>query len=217
VPALTSALLTAVDVPHAFYPPQVLRARAWPAPLYLPRQVHGCAVPAVTDWASNDRPAADGLWTPCDGTSCTLGVQTADCVPMIAVAPDRVAVVHAGWRGVAGGIAERFLRVQAMDGVAYAAWRIALGPAAGGCCYEIGPDVAVQLAQPARRQCIDLRALLAARLRALGAQVDVVGPCTICGTGWASYRREGNAAGRNLAVVAVRAQGNPEADKTARG
>jgi len=74
-----------------------------------------------------------------------IGVQTADCVPILLA--DRrhraVAAVHAGWRGTLARIAEKALgrmkmefNTRADDVVA------ALGPSIGGCCYEVGPEVA---------------------------------------------------------------------------
>jgi YfiH family protein len=66
---------------------------------------------------------------------------SADCVPiaLARVNGDRpaVAVVHAGWRGLLGGVVEN--AVAALGGGTIAA---AIGPAIGPCCYEVGADVA---------------------------------------------------------------------------
>lgn len=74
-----------------------------------------------------------------------LAVQTADCVPiLLADARHRaVAAVHAGWRGTLARIAEKTLGRMRMEFDTRAEDVVAaLGPAIGGCCYEVGPEVA---------------------------------------------------------------------------
>lgn len=208
---LYSRELSAAGVPHAFCPGTGVggeAVRLQPSPRQpitawvAPEQVHGVRVVHVTRLGG--RPA-DGVWS--DAAGVAVGVRTADCVPLLLAAPEhgRVAALHAGWRGIAGGIVERFLGRQARVGVAPQAWIVAMGPAAGGQRYEVGPEVAAALGLPARRGFVDLRALLSERLRALGiSQIECVGPCTItAGPPWASYRREGSAAGRNWAWISA--------------
>lgn len=74
-----------------------------------------------------------------------LGVQTADCVPILLVDPvtRAVAAVHAGWRGTLQRIVSKTIgRMQMECGVKPADLLAALGPAIGGCCYEVGTEVA---------------------------------------------------------------------------
>jgi len=74
-----------------------------------------------------------------------LGVQTADCVPILLVDPCRhsVAAVHAGWRGTLQRIVQKTIgRMQMEFGSRSADLIVALGPAIGGCCYEVGTEVA---------------------------------------------------------------------------
>src|ERR1044071_6604629 len=73
-----------------------------------------------------------------------LGVLTADCVPMLFVAPEEkvVAAVHAGWRGTLAGIAEKAVgQLVEKHGASLQEIEIAVGPAIGSCCYEVGRDV----------------------------------------------------------------------------
>jgi polyphenol oxidase len=76
-----------------------------------------------------------------------LGVQTADCVPILLVDTKRraVAAVHAGWRGTLQRIVVKAIgRMQMQFGTKPADLLAAIGPAIGGCCYEVGTDVAIQ-------------------------------------------------------------------------
>jgi hypothetical protein len=74
-----------------------------------------------------------------------LAVQTADCVPILLVDPKNraVAAVHAGWRGTLARIVEKAIgRMQMQFGSHAADLLAAIGPAIGGCCYEVGTEVA---------------------------------------------------------------------------
>ena len=74
-----------------------------------------------------------------------LGIQTADCVPILLADPRRhvVAAVHAGWRGTLARIAVKTLgRMRLEFGTNPEDVLAALGPAIGPCCYEVGPEVA---------------------------------------------------------------------------
>ena len=73
-----------------------------------------------------------------------LGVQTADCVPILLVDTRRkaVAAIHAGWRGTLARIAEKAVGQMRMHfGSQPGDLLAALGPAIGGCCYEVGPEL----------------------------------------------------------------------------
>jgi purine-nucleoside/S-methyl-5'-thioadenosine phosphorylase / adenosine deaminase len=73
-----------------------------------------------------------------------LAVKTADCVPILLGDPKNhaFAAVHAGWRGTSASIVRRAVeglqtKYQSRAGDLIAA----IGPAANGCCYEVGPEV----------------------------------------------------------------------------
>ncbi|RMG42714.1 MAG: laccase domain-containing protein [Acidobacteria bacterium] len=202
-PVLRSARLAADPaVPHGF-----VAVPDGAPPVWRPRQVHGARVVRAGRGA---RAAADGALSA--DPSLRVGVVTADCCPLLLASEDGrlVAAVHAGWRGLARGIVEAAVRAMARAGASPARLRGAVGPAAGGCCYEVGPEVleALGLARgtgPGGRRRIDLRGLLLERLAAAGVaegRVERVGPCTICSPDWPSYRRQGARAGRALAWIA---------------
>lgn len=74
-----------------------------------------------------------------------LGIQTADCVPILLVDPKKraTAAVHAGWRGTLSRIVEKTIgRMKMQYGTQPSDLHAAIGPAIGGCCYEVGTEVA---------------------------------------------------------------------------
>jgi YfiH family protein len=91
---------------------------------------------------------------PCRGDASTtnrsgllLAIQTADCVPILLVDPKKhtIAAIHAGWRGTLARIAAKTIgKMQMHFGTKPADLLAAVGPAIGGCCYEVGTDVASQ-------------------------------------------------------------------------
>lgn len=171
-------------------------------------QVHGTdvAVEPVDGWgAAVPRTEADALVTGARGVG--LAVMTADCAPVVLAARDGVAVVHAGWRGLVGGVVER-----ALDALADAGGpvRAALGPCIGSCCFEVGEEVAAHFGEehvrrPAgvSRPFVDMPGALAALLARCGVELDVLDVCTACDEGCFSHRRDAGLTGRQ-AVVAWR-------------
>jgi len=76
-----------------------------------------------------------------------LGVQTADCVPILLVDPRKraVAAVHAGWRGTLARIVAKAIGKMQMQFKSKPADLLAaIGPSIGGRCYEVGTEVATQ-------------------------------------------------------------------------
>jgi YfiH family protein len=130
-------------------------------------------------------------------------VLTADCLPVALATEGSVAMVHAGWRGLADGVLEegmRALRDLGATGDIHAV----IGPGAGRCCYEVGDDVAARFpawARDGRR--VDLKAVAASRLRATGVTtVHDVGRCTMCEPDtFFSHRASGGLTGRQGAAI----------------
>lgn len=182
------------------------------------KQVHGEHVAEVTDTNVKEAGEADAMVTA--RANVFLGVLTADCVPILMIAPKQrlAAAVHAGWRGSLAGIAAKAVKylVEKYD-VAPADLEGALGPAIGPCCYEVGEDVLTALVSRWGRLAeesvsasgakahLDLRRLNQAILAAAGLPPDRIftsGPCTKCaGDDFFSYRRAGNETGRQMGVV----------------
>lgn len=107
-------------------------------------QVHGRDVRVVRDAsdARSESERCDALMTDLSGV--LLGVKTADCVPVILgdARTGACAAVHAGWRGTLAGIVRHALaRMNEEFGTKPEDVRAAIGPAALGCCYEVGAEV----------------------------------------------------------------------------
>lgn len=196
-------------------------------PLHTLKQVHGNEICTIThatpasQLTDAEPPQADGMITP--ETGHVLGIVTADCVPVLMVAPDHglVAALHAGWRGTAKAICIRAIEQLKTDWqVSPERLRVAFGPAIGGCCYEVGREIGEELCHQwgerggqawrpqGERGFLDLRLvnrLQCEHLSVPAEHIQNVGPCTFCGgSAFASYRREGPGAGRQLSVIGWR-------------
>jgi YfiH family protein len=102
------------------------------------KQVHGRDCVRVRAGATHEVPVADAAWT--DAPDVALAVLTADCVPVVLAAPDAgvVAVAHAGWRGLVGGVLEALLAAAPVPAHQWVAW---LGPAIGPALYQVDAPV----------------------------------------------------------------------------
>ncbi len=102
-------------------------------PVWL-SQVHGHGV--VNAARITEPVVADGSYTHQPGVVCA--VLTADCLPVLLCSHDgqRLAAVHAGWRGLAAGVIEAALDTLGEGEVM--AW---LGPAISPAAFEVGPEV----------------------------------------------------------------------------
>lgn len=185
--------------------------------LYTLKQVHGDDILIIKQESdASARPEADGMLSSESGVF--LGIVTADCVPVLMVAPEHglVAALHAGWRGTLKGITQRAIRTLGEHwGIAPQCVRVALGPSISPCCYEVGREVgeslqerwgATEAWQPkGEKGSLDLRAVNRIQCEEAGVpslQIQSVGPCTFCASSdFASYRREGAGAGRQLSVI----------------
>jgi YfiH family protein len=182
------------------------------------KQVHGDSLVEVTDTNIKEAGEADAMVTA--KANVFLGVLTADCVPILMIAPSQrvAAVVHAGWRGSVAGIAAKAVKYLADTyHIGPEALEAALGPSIGLCCYEVGEDVAEPLATRWGRLAaesisasyakphMDLRRLNRAILADAGVPAERIfelGPCTKCAPDeFFSYRREGKETGRQMSVV----------------
>jgi YfiH family protein len=171
-------------------------------PVGLGRRVDGFGGPAE-------------LLADADGTTTThLGIAlaafSADCIIAVMAHPreERVALVHAGWRGLATGI----LRIGAALFDDRSEVRVAIGPTIGPCHYEVGEDVirvvgsgsgagAVSERRNGHRY-LDLVATARAVLRSEGiGRVQDTGLCTACEErAFFSFRRDGTT-GRHLSLA----------------
>ncbi|QGU31884.1 peptidoglycan editing factor PgeF [Thermochromatium tepidum] len=174
------------------------------APMWL-RQVHGCEV-ARAECPVAAIPEADAAVATSPGVVCA--VMTADCLPLLLCDEQgtRVAAVHAGWRGLAGGVLERAVAAMVVAPERLLAW---MGPAIGPDAFEVGSEVRSTFVteypetaaafRPSRNQArgerwlTDLFELARFRLARLGiGRVYGGGDCTFSQPRrFFSYRRDG--------------------------
>ena len=168
-------------------------------------QVHGARVRAVAT-PEEARPGEefDGQVTSSRDVVCA--VRTADCLPVALFSEHAAGVVHAGWRGLAGGVL--VAGVEAVRSAGPGTVRAAIGPGARACCYEVGEEVHSAFSpfgpQARAGSSADLPWIAARQLHDLGVEEQVdCGICTICdpGSRWHSHRRDGAKAGRSLALA----------------
>jgi YfiH family protein len=124
-----------------------------------------------------------------------LLVLVADCLPVALANRDQAAMLHCGWRGLAGGLVEK--AVERFDDAPSAV----IGPGIGGCCYEVGPEVLEafgDLDGVAHGRMLDLKAVARQRLEAAGVtEIDDVDLCTSCHPElFFSHRRDNGVTGR---------------------
>ena len=145
-----------------------------------------------------------------------LGIETADCLPVLIVDRARraVAAAHAGWRGTLAGVAARAVESMVAAGSHPRDLVAALGPSIGVCCYEVGPEVEEAFG-PARarffqpgprgRAHLDVRAANRAQLVAAGLAEEAIHDVADCtyhlADRYHSYRRDGKGAGRMISFV----------------
>ncbi|CAN0511753.1 unnamed protein product, partial [Scytosiphon promiscuus] len=147
-------------------------------------------------------------------------VQTADCLPVFLASKEgaEIAVVHAGWKGLASGIVENTVAAMTTPKERVVAW---LGPAIGACHFEVGSEVRAAFlasdalsglercfakATKADKYMADLYGIARMKLEALGVHsVSGGDSCTHCDEDkFYSYRRDG-VTGRMLNAIYIEA------------
>jgi hypothetical protein len=190
------------------------------APLITLRQVHGARVRmALPGGGAVAGLEGDALVGPARGEA--LGVFVADCAPILIVdeRARAVSAVHAGWRGTAAGVlGEAIATLRRELGSRPADLRVAIGPAIGPCCFEVGEEVVEALLHrdPGAGACVrrgvkltvDLAGANRLQAEAAGvppAGIAAVALCTRCrGDLFPSWRRDGRAAGRMAGLIGWR-------------
>ncbi len=100
--------------------------------------------------ASTELREADAHWTA--EKNKALLIATADCMPLMIFCEqsNRIAAVHAGWRGVANGIIENTLKQLIHTGSGEKKFRIFCGPSIQQNSFEVDRDVFDQLVAKSR-------------------------------------------------------------------
>jgi hypothetical protein len=144
-----------------------------------------------------------------DTPGSVVAVKTADCIPILLVDERRraVAAVHAGWRGTVAHIAAKAVEaLAARYGTAPADVHAAIGPGIGVCCFEVGPEVAVEFGEQGRTH-IDLTEVNRRQLLESGVTPERIyasNLCTMCRPAeFHSYRRDREVAGRLYSFAGI--------------
>lgn len=175
------------------------------------RQVHSSVV-AVAEGGAVSPEQADAIVTSEPGR--TVGIRTADCVPLLLADARRraVAAVHAGWRGTAANIAASGVSaLRSRYGSDPADLRVAIGPCIGLCCFKVGQEVGERFRElfPEAPDLNRINLVEANRrqLLAVGVpshQIDLSDLCTMCAPEeFHSFRRDGDRAGRMVAAIGI--------------
>ena len=182
------------------------------------RQIHSEAVFRVGAEDSRNPRDGDGLMT--NEPGLLLGIQTADCIPVL-VADRRthaVAAFHAGWRGTVRRIVEKGIaRMMEEFGSRRSDLTAAIGPGIGRCCYIVGEELrqefqqefayADQLFDDASSLRLDLVEANRRQLVDAGMQessIYCLNHCTSCDTRrFFSHRAENGHTGRLMSVIGV--------------
>lgn len=151
----------------------------------------------------------DGHATATPGTLLT--VTAADCVPVYLADPVArlIALVHAGWRGVAGGILGQALDLLTSRGSHVENVSIHCGVGICGRCYEVGAEVLTRLGLPVPAEGkgqLDLRRVLVEQARRRGVErISTSQFCTAHDPGFFSHRAGRGADGRMVAYLGIMA------------
>jgi YfiH family protein len=162
--------------------------------------------------AHRDPQLADAHFTSCENVG--LVIRTADCLPILICKQNGIAAVHAGWRGIVGGILNGAPHPFSIEGS-----EIYIGPHIKACSFEVGTEVLEkilpigrQLSIPEseyifshhdqKKSYIDLSRIVQAQLIRAGARlVFTHNSDTLTDLNYFSYRRDQNSEGRQISFV----------------
>jgi len=166
------------------------------------RQVHSAVVRyADASWPESEPEACDAVFTDVPGLA--LGVQVADCVPVLLADPGaRLAgVAHSGREGMRAGVVTALVAAMTAAGGAPERMQAVVGPAICGQCYEVPPAMRAEVSSVVPEASsvtrtgtagLDIAAGVRAQLAAAGVgTVSSDGRCTMESAELFSYRREG--------------------------
>ncbi|MEX5215646.1 MAG: peptidoglycan editing factor PgeF [Nitrospiraceae bacterium] len=190
------------------------------------KQVHGTDVLAV-DAQVPSRELLEQGWDALitDEPRLCLTIKTADCVPVLLFDPVRrvIGAIHAGWRGTLAAVVPKTIDTMCERyGSRAQTIRVAIGPSAASCCYEVDEPVLSRLRDVfpdwssvirptgVNRATLDLRRVIRRQAERAGVgteSITAADHCTICEPDrFYSYRREGSARGTMISGIALRAR-----------
>ncbi len=159
----------------------------------------------------------DYIVTTCLGVA--LAVETADCVPLVLVDESSLCsgVVHAGWRGSLGGVVESALDTMLALGASINTIKAYFGPAARGCCYQVGSDFVKNFENWQNGSYLRLNdgvwyfdnvSCITEKLQKFGIDrrniITDYAACTVCCENYCSLRRQGTLNLRQITIVALK-------------
>ncbi|MEO8127716.1 MAG: peptidoglycan editing factor PgeF [Bryobacteraceae bacterium] len=204
MPVLQSPLLASFPwLKHGF---GVISSEGWISAYTNLKQIHSGTV-VIADGRRGTLEEGDALVTNEPGN--WIGIRTADCVPVLIADPEHraVAAIHAGWRGTVASIVTRSVEKLTQQYHSNPAQLVvAIGPAIGPCCFEVGPEVAQQFNSTART--VDLVSANCERLVEAGVKsenIDAMHLCTVCEDTrqFHSFRRDKERSGRMVSAICV--------------
>ncbi|MDE5843330.1 MAG: peptidoglycan editing factor PgeF [Muribaculaceae bacterium] len=189
----------------------------------IPTQTHSDHVEIIEE-NINEYPATDALISFIPGK--TIGVITADCVPILIYSPDvrGVAAIHAGWKGTLSGIIDRTIEKLQSHGADPANMKVWFGPSICQECYEVDSELAekfsnagfernIQINKDSNKPHIDLQGVNVTRLLRKGVYPENINLCNLCTKTfkspdseiehYPSYRRDGTASLRLLTSISI--------------
>ena len=176
--------------------------------IVVPKQIHSSNV--IIGTKAGNIIDTDGIIT--NNKYLILSIQVADCIPIYIYDTRRqnIGLIHAGWRGVNLGIIEnsiekmRELNSKSID------IKVLLGPSIRQCCFEVWLEVGelfdkkYQIIGKGDKTQLDLQGVVIDKLINMNVQnenIFDVKECTCCSDKYHSYRRDGDKAGRMIAMV----------------
>jgi YfiH family protein len=175
--------------------------------------------PQTRGWQSMEDAIPDTDALICNISGVMIGVLTADCVPVLLFDPAEnvAAAVHAGWKGTHKLIVSKTLKeMQAYYGCKPENIIAGIAPAIGGCCYEVGKEVAGYfmaygegvVVPKGEKYMLDLPQINKMQLLEAGLReehIEMSGICTACDVEhFFSYRKEQGCSGRFISLIGVK-------------
>lgn len=187
--------------------------------LFTASQVHGDRILTIDrkDITPEEFKVCDGDAIITNIKGISIGILTADCVPVLLFDPKKgvVGAVHAGWKGTALQIAKKCIRaMQDKFGTDPGDITAAIGPAISLCCYKVQDEVVVavghidMVTKPCEfHWCLDLPKANLIHLQEAGVtEIDISGICTSCNFPlFYSHRKERGLTGRQLSFITLTA------------
>lgn len=176
--------------------------------IVIPKQIHSSNVTICTE--AGQLIDTDGIIT--NNNDFILSVQVADCIPIYFydIKNKNIGLVHAGWRGVNLGIIENSIKQMKILESEMINVKVLLGPSIRQCCFEVGSEVGklfdakYQKNGKNNRTQLDLQGVVIDKLINMNIQSENifdVKECTCCSDQYHSFRRDGDKAGRMIAMI----------------